>query len=198
MLDLDLVTGIITAATLAPGTSSSGRASAQAKTYSTKEIERIIFKQYQKLGNLITDDPEAFNENVENFLDNASKEKMVNTDSKYDNYFNEAQEIKIYLSYYLNRLNQSNNRQLSTLSTTHYREKPYNALIDGLKQNKEELKKIEILKEQEEKNKTGGKRKKTRRNKRKNKRKNKTKNKRKAKRKTKNKRKRKHRKTKKR
>ena len=186
---LDLVTGIITAATLAPGTSSSGQASAQAKTYSTKKIERIIFEQEMELGKLITADPEAFNKNVEKFLDNAYKRKMVNTDSKYDNYFNEAQQIKIYLSYYLNRLNRSNNSQLSTLSTTHYREEPYNALIDGLKQNKEDFKEVRRIK-----NKKGGKRKKTRRNKRKNK----TKIKRKAKRKTKNKRKRKHSKTKKR
>lgn len=186
---LDLVTNIITAGTLGQGISPPGRASAKAKKYSTEEIKRIIFKQQRKLGEVITADPDAFNKNVEEFLDNASKAKRVKTDSEYDNYFNEAQEIKIYLSYYLNRLKRSNNRQLSTLSTTHYREEPYNALIDGLNQNKEDFEKVRRIK-----NKTGGKRKKTRRNKRKNK----TKIKRKAKRKTKNKRKRKHRKTKKR
>lgn len=143
---------------------------------SIDDINNKIFRQLKKLGDLITAHP--INEEVEKYLDDVSKQKKVKTGSEYDKYFNEAQEIKIYLSYYLNKLNRSGSRQLSTLSTTQYRENPYESLIDGLKWNEEELTQIEKLL----KTKTGGKRRKTRRNKRRGKRK--TQNKRKGRKKT--------------
>lgn len=113
--------------------------------------------------------------------------------------YNKSQKIRVYLSYYVNKLGGGDTDSLSVGSTTYFKEKPEEALKDLLERNAEDLKILEraipIL--HLARVKTGGKRKKTRRNRRKNKRKNKTKNKRKAKRKTKNKRKRKHRKTKK-
>ena len=127
------------------------------------------------------------------------EKKKINSRDRLAELYNKAQQIRVYLSYYVNKLGDGDTeKQLSVGSTTYFKEEPEEALKDLLERNAEDLKilkrAIPIFKII-----TGGKRKKSRRNKRKIKRKHrKTKNKRKAKKKTKNKRKRKHRKTKKR
>lgn len=97
--------------------------------------------------------------------------------------YNKAQELRVYLSYYINKLGGGDTKNLSVGSRTYFRDEPEEALIYLLQKNANDLKilkrAIPIL--QLGKIKTGGKRKKTRRNQRKNKTKNKTKQKRKAK-----------------
>ena len=161
-------------------------------------LESVVEKQDKALEVLERDIKIDKNENnrIQQTID---KMKKINSQDKLAILYNKAQEIRVYLSYYVNKLGGGDTDSLSVGSTTYFKEEPKEALKDLLERNAEDLK---ILKRAIPilhlgKVKTGGKRKKTRRN-RKNKRKNKTKIKRKAKRKTKNKRKRKHRKTKKR
>ncbi len=160
-------------------------------------LESVVEKQDKALEVLERDITIDKNEN--NRIQQTIEMKKIKSQDKLAKLYNKAQEIRVYLSYYVNKLGGGDTRSLSVGSTTYFKEEPKEALKDLLERNAEDLK---ILKRAIPilhlgKVKTGGKRKKTRRN-RKNKRKNKTKIKRKAKRKTKNKRKRKHRKTKKR
>ena len=163
-------------------------------------LESVVKKQDEALEVLERDIKIDKNENnrIQQTID---KMKKINSQDKLAKLYNKAQEIRVYLSYYVNKLGGGDTHSLSVGSTTYFKEEPKEALKDLLERNAEDLnilkRAIPIL--QLGKVKTGGKRKKTRRN-RKNKRKNKTKTKikRKAKRKTKNKRKRKHHKTKKR
>ena len=160
-------------------------------------LESVVEKQDKALEVLERDITIDKNEN--NRIHQTIEMKKIKSQDKLARLYNKAQEIRVYLSYYVNKLGGGDTDSLSVGSTTYFKEEPKEALKDLLERNAEDLKilkrAIPIL--QLGKVKTGGKRKKTRRN-RKNKRKNKTKIKRKAKRKTKNKRKRKHRKTKKR
>ena len=160
-------------------------------------LESVVEKQDKALEVLERDITIDKNEN--NRIQQTIEMKKINSQDKLARLYNKAQEIRVYLSYYVNKLGGGDTDSLSVGSTTYFKEEPKEALKDLLERNAEDLnilkRAIPILKLG--KVKTGGKRKKTRRN-RKNKRKNKTKIKRKAKRTTKNKRKRKHRKTKKR
>lgn len=160
-------------------------------------LESVVEKQDKALEVLERDITIDKNEN--NRIQQTIEMKKIKSQDKLARLYNKAQEIRVYLSYYVNKLGGGDTDSLSVGSTTYFKEEPKEALKDLLERNAEDLKilkrAIPIL--QLGKVKTGGKRKKTRRN-RKNKRKNKTKIKRRAKRKTKNKRKRKKRKTKKR
>lgn len=160
-------------------------------------LESVVEKQDKALEVLERDITIDKNEN--NRIQQTIEMKKIKSQDELARLYNKAQEIRVYLSYYVNKLGGGDTDSLSVGSTTYFKEEPKEALKDLLERNAEDLK---ILKRAIPilhlgKVKTGGKRKKTRRN-RKKKRKNKTKIKRKAKRKTKNKRKRKNRKTKKR
>lgn len=110
--------------------------------------------------------------------------KRITADNEVSKMYNRAQKIRVYLSYYVNKLaGDGDTKVLSVGSATYFKDDPRSALKHLLKKNARDLKllkkAIPILRLG--KITTGGKRKKTRINRRKNKRKNKTKQKRKAK-----------------
>ena len=130
-------------------------------------FESVVEKQDKALEILEHDITIDKSEN--NRIQQTLEMKKIKSQDELAKLYNKAQEIRVYLSYYVNKLGGGDTRSLSVGSTTYFKEEPKEALKDLLERNAEDLK---ILKRAIPilhlgKVKTGGKRKRTIRNKRK-------------------------------
>ena len=91
----DLLTKFAQAADAAHGIYSPGQPEKEINV-SINDINKKIIRQLKKFNDLMF----PINKKEENMLDYLSEQKKVNTGSKYDKYFNEAQEIKNILIIY--------------------------------------------------------------------------------------------------
>ena len=133
-----------------------------------KSFETVIKKQEDVLDALEEDITITDEENIRIQKTYQIKKKQVHGDKNLVKLWHRAQKLRVYLSYYVNKIGDGNLDSLSVGSTSSFNEEPEEALLDILLSNNEDLKilkrAIPILKLG--KVKTGGKRKKTRRKKR--------------------------------
>ena len=131
-----------------------------------KSFETVIKKQEDVLDALEEDITITDEENIRIQKTYQIKKKQVHGDKNLVKLWHRAQKLRVYLSYYVNKIGDGKLDKLSVGSTSSFNEEPKEALLDILLSNNEDLKilkrAIPILKLG--KVKTGGKRKKTRTN----------------------------------